>query len=104
MCRINIVRLGEHTFNNSKDCEVGIEPNQTICSDPAVNVKIHSVIYHPDFKENQSHYMNDIALIRLNHTVNFTGKSFFETARILSIVIFVIILLEPTNQPTILSF
>ena len=85
MCRIDIVRLGEHTFNSSKDCEVGIEPNQTICSDPAVNVKVHSVIYHPDFKENQSHYMNDIALIRLNHTFNFTGKSSFETAKRFSI-------------------
>ena len=99
MCRINIVRLGEHTFNSSKDCEVGIEPNQTICSDPAVNVKVHSVIYHPDFKENQSHYMNDIALIRLNHTVNFTGKSFF-----LNVKNSFNLLLDPTNQPTILSF
>ena len=80
LCRIDFVRLGEHTFNSSKDCEVGIETNRTICSDPPINITVHSVTYHPDFKNNQSHDMNDIALIRLNEKINFTGKSSFETA------------------------
>ena len=77
-CRIDFVRLGEHTFNSSKDCQVGIHPNQTICSDPPVNITVQRVDVHPDFKAHPNHLKNDIALIRLNETVNYTGKSYFE--------------------------
>ena len=79
-CRIDFVRLGEHTFNSSKDCQVGIEPNRTICSDPPVNITVQKVDIHPDFKKNPTHLKNDIGLIRLNEKVNYTGKSHFEAA------------------------
>ena len=79
-CRIDFVRLGEHTFNSSNDCQVGIEPNRTICSDPPVNITVQKVDIHPDFKKNPTHLKNDIGLIRLNEKVNYTGKSHFEAA------------------------
>ena len=85
--RIDFVRLGEHTFNSSKDCQVGIESNRTICSDPPVNITVQHVDVHPDFKEIPGHYKNDIGLIRLNEKVNYTGKSHFETANISIIMI-----------------
>ena len=85
--RIDFVRLGEHTFNSSKDCQVGIESNRTICSDPPVNITVQHVDVHPDFEEIPGHYKNDIGLIRLNEKVNYTGKSHFETANISIIMI-----------------
>ena len=81
--RIDFVRLGEHTFNSSKDCQVGIESNRTICSDPPVNITVQHVDVHPDFEDVfGTHFKNDIGLIRLNEKVNYTGKSHFETANI----------------------
>ena len=79
--RIDFVRLGEHTFNSSKDCQVGIESNRTICSDPPVNITVQHVDVHPDFEDVfGTHFKNDIGLIRLNEKVNYTGKSHFEAA------------------------
>ena len=72
-CRIDSVRLGEHTFNSSKDCEVDIEQNRTICSDPHVDIKVQAITFHPKFRFDQNQLMHDIALIRLNKTVNYTG-------------------------------
>ena len=106
--RIDFVRLGEHTFNSSKDCQVGIESNRTICSDPPVNITVQHVDVHPDFKEIPGHYKNDIGLIRLNEKVNYTGKSHFETANIaFQVHSIIIILLQPitsTKYLTILDY
>ncbi|XP_037036818.1 serine protease easter-like [Bradysia coprophila] len=64
--KILSVRLGEHNINTEKDCD------DFECADPAIDVFIEEIISHTDYNRTEYTEENDIALIRLTHTVNFT--------------------------------
>lgn len=56
------VRLGEWDLAADQDCEL------EYCTDAPVDIGIEKIITHEDYKTTRAHY-NDIALIRLNRTV-----------------------------------
>lgn len=64
------VRLGEHDIMTEIDCE---PKDPTDCADAVVDVLISAYVVHPDYyKENGADY-NDIALLQLSESVNFTS-------------------------------
>lgn len=68
------VRLGEYdTANSGPDCvEVeGGEPGTLDCTSDLVIIPIERIIPHPDYN---SLKRNDIAMLRLQHTAQYTGK------------------------------
>ena len=71
---MDIVRFGEHTFNKTKDCYV--DGSLTKCLDPPVNIKVEKVLIHPQYTVNgeEGQLKNDIALLRLANSVNYTGR------------------------------
>ena len=71
--RVDFVRLGEQTFNQTKDCMVGKEDNKTRCADPPQDINVDKIFIHPRYGYKDDQYMNDIALIRLSQKINFTG-------------------------------
>ena len=71
---MDFVRLGEQTFNQTKDCMVGKEDNKTRCADPPQNIDVEKIIVHPLYGYKDDQYVNDIALIRLKQKINFTGR------------------------------
>lgn len=44
------------------------------CSGPPQNVKVERIIPHEDYDPADSHQQNDIALLRLEHNVQFNGE------------------------------
>lgn len=61
------VVLGEYDLTKDIDCEFD-DDNEEICSPPTQTYGIEKIIPHEEFSF--SSYSNDIALIRLNATVN----------------------------------
>lgn len=59
------VRLGEWNTSSPVDC-IGDD-----CSGPPQNVKVERIIPHEDYDPADSHQQNDIALLRLEHNVQF---------------------------------
>ena len=53
--------------------------HKSICADPHVDVNISKIIIHQGFTEesNNMQLVNDIALLRLEHPVNFTSNLHF---------------------------
>ena len=71
--RIN-VRLGEWDLSSpGRDCVTsnGIQ----ICNQQEVNVGVEETIPHPSYTDRDTNKAPDIALIRLNRPVQFTGKN-----------------------------
>ncbi|XP_058462770.1 CLIP domain-containing serine protease B4-like [Malaya genurostris] len=62
---IDRIRLGEWDLQTEKDCD-----SNSACSDPPIDVGIEKIISHEGF--NKLTLINDIALIKLNRSVNFT--------------------------------
>ena len=71
---MDFVRLGEHTFNKTKECY--IDGSITKCANPPIDIKVEKVLIHPRFTVNgeEGQLKNDIALLRLANTVNYTGR------------------------------
>ena len=74
--RVDFVRLGEQTFNQTKDCNVEKEKNETSCADPPVDIPVQKIFIHPRYEEVDDQKVHDIALIRLAEKINFTGMTF----------------------------
>ena len=70
---MDFVRLGEQTFNQTKDCMVGKEDNKKLCADPPQDIDVEKIFIHPRYKQKDAHLVNDIALIRLSKKIHFTG-------------------------------
>ncbi|XP_067629470.1 serine protease grass-like [Eurosta solidaginis] len=72
-CMVNVrekiigVRLGEHNIKEEFDC-VTIKSRQ-ICAPPVEDIDVEKTIPHPDF--NNAYKRNDVALIKLQHSVQF---------------------------------
>ena len=71
---MDFVRLGEQTFNQTKDCMVEKEENKTTCADPPQDIYVGKIFIHPRYEFKDGHLLNDIALIRLKQKINFTGR------------------------------
>lgn len=65
--KVTGVRLGEWDQNEEQDCEYANEN----CADAPVNMGIEKIIVHEDYGKNDT-YSNDIALIRLNRSVDIS--------------------------------
>lgn len=66
MCRDGI-RLGEWNISSTTDCYAENE-----CADSPIDVSIEEEVVHPYFSASTGN--NDIALLRLNQNIEFTGK------------------------------
>lgn len=66
------VRLGEWNTTTDIDC-VSVNGKQD-CNAQPVDLEIEETILHPDYNSNSVNKHNDIALLRLNQDVVFTGK------------------------------
>ena len=68
------MRLGEHTFGSEIDCFKNELTNKTVCADPSVDVEVEKILIHPRYRQTNVQNENDIALLRLKHSINFTRK------------------------------
>lgn len=66
------VRLGEWNTETDVDCD-NVRGYRD-CNERPVDLEIEETIVHPDYKVNSANRHNDIALLRLNRDVGFTGK------------------------------
>lgn len=64
-CRY-VVRIGEYQTNTQIDC------GDEFCGLPIQDVPISHVVVHPGYKKLT--YENNIALIILRHSMNYTGR------------------------------
>jgi hypothetical protein len=72
------VRLGEYdTDNDGQDCDPA---DLNDCTDPAIQIPIEEIIVHPEYSGSATNNWNDIALLRLDRTIDYTGKSFTSMA------------------------
>lgn len=57
------VRLGEWNIDEKIDCQ------NNICSDPVLDVPMNEIFIHEHYQEDTPNHENDIALLRLAHSV-----------------------------------
>lgn len=65
------VRLGEWDINTNPDCELDVR-GRKYCVDPHLDVLIDYVLSHPLYVPSSKDQFNDIALIRMAESVQFT--------------------------------
>lgn len=72
--------MGEHNLQSEKDCivTVGVEH----CSEPPVDLPVLQYIQHPNY--NMKTLKNDIALVKVETSIEFTGKSICENFFLIS--------------------
>ncbi|KAL0100210.1 hypothetical protein PUN28_019556 [Cardiocondyla obscurior] len=71
--RLVSVRVGEHDISKERDCEKGSEGEDVLCAEKYQDFEIESVTFHPNYT--RTLLQNDIALIRLNGTIDFTPRN-----------------------------
>lgn len=62
------VRLGEWDLQTDPDCDV----NRNVCAPPVVEQTISQVLVHSDFIPHSKEQFNDIALLKMRSSVEFT--------------------------------
>ncbi|XP_014477561.1 PREDICTED: uncharacterized protein LOC106745987 [Dinoponera quadriceps] len=67
------VRVGDHDISKERDCDRDINGLEIVCSEKYQDFGIESVHSHSEY--NRTKLQNDIALIRLNRTVDFRPYS-----------------------------
>ncbi|XP_031619835.1 serine protease easter-like [Contarinia nasturtii] len=65
------VRLGEHDLNTDPDCTE--DDGETQCAPHVVDMEFSEIIIHEEYNPSSSTQYNDIALIRLSNSVEFTN-------------------------------
>ena len=75
--RVGFVRLGEHTIGNKIDCVIDEHTNESTCADPPVDINVQKILIHQGYVHVATgmQLLNDIALLRLEHPVNFTSMN-----------------------------
>lgn len=63
-------RFGEYNTSANVDCVDGLFGRD--CIDPLLEIPFEKVTVYPDFSSEKN--LHDIALLRLNRTVKFTGN------------------------------
>ena len=74
ICRVDFVRLGEHSFASEIDCGIDVKTGTKICADPPVDISVQKILIHPRYHKTAMQMKNDISLLRLAKSVNFTSK------------------------------
>ena len=69
--KLTKVRLGESNTSTNPDCE-DFHIDDKICNDPYVEVPVAETIIHPEYHSDGVAEYNDIALLKLEHDVQFT--------------------------------
>ena len=64
------IRLGESDVTTDPDCETFVTGKH--CGNPVKIYEVEEIIQHPQY-DIKSRYSHDVALIRLNDTIKFTG-------------------------------
>ncbi|KAB7505504.1 Coagulation factor XI [Armadillidium nasatum] len=70
--RLSVIHLGDYNLDTEKDCLLTLLGLR--CSKPHIAVGIEETVLHPDYNI-RGKYSDDIALIRLNATLNFEDRS-----------------------------
>lgn len=66
------MRLGEYNILEERDCfRYG---NYVECTDPPLDVGIERATAHAQFDETRKEKPNDIALLRLDRDISYTGN------------------------------
>lgn len=89
--------MGEWNTETDVDCD-NIRGYRN-CNERAIDLEIEESIVHSDYNGNDMNRYNDIALLRLNREVTFTGKSFL-LFRVFSISAFRIDFIKPICLPS----
>lgn len=63
--------MGEYDTQRDKDCKTLEFQEWEECTDPVKDIHVEQIFIHNDFHLNRE---NNIALLRLNTSVTFTGK------------------------------
>lgn len=67
------VRVGDHDISKERDCDYDEFGQEIECAERYQDFAAESIHYHPDY--NQTRFQNDIALIRLNDSIDFRPLS-----------------------------
>lgn len=67
------VRVGDHDISKERDCDYDENGLEVACAERYQDFAVESFYYHPDYT--RSKLQNDIALIRLNNSINFRPLS-----------------------------
>ncbi|KAF2883692.1 hypothetical protein ILUMI_22475 [Ignelater luminosus] len=71
--KLKNIRLGEYDTRTNPDCdEVLVSAYNCCCATPVVNAGIQEIIVHENYNSNDANRYSDIALIRLDHDIEFT--------------------------------
>lgn len=72
--RVN-VRLGEYDTRSDPDCDEYLhQAYNCCCAPPALNFGVKEVIIHENYNYNDRTRYHDIALIKMDRDVEYTGK------------------------------
>ncbi|XP_019874888.1 CLIP domain-containing serine protease B9 [Aethina tumida] len=66
---ISSVIFGEHNTKTEVDC---LKSNPKLCAPPPVEIRVKSLVFHPEFTLGDNSYPNDIGIIYLKNPVTFT--------------------------------
>ncbi|XP_025993279.1 serine protease easter [Solenopsis invicta] len=67
------VRVGDHDISTERDCEKDTNGEEVFCAEKYQEFNVSSVHFHPEYSN--STQQNDIALIKLNNSIDFTPLS-----------------------------
>lgn len=71
-CFSSSVIFGEHNTKTEVDC---LKSNPKLCAPPPVEIRVKSLVFHPEFTLGDNSYPNDIGIIYLKNPVTFTGNN-----------------------------
>lgn len=63
------VRVGDHDISKERDCDYDEDGLEVQCAERYQDFSVESVVYHPEYTRTK--LQNDIALIRLNDSIDF---------------------------------
>ncbi|KYM76560.1 Serine protease easter [Atta colombica] len=67
------VRVGDHDLSKERDCDTNNKGFEVVCAERYQDFGVESVQFHPEYTRTK--LQNDIALIRLNNTVDFRPRN-----------------------------
>ncbi|KYN38801.1 Serine protease easter [Trachymyrmex septentrionalis] len=67
------VRVGDHDLSKERDCDTNNKGLEVVCAERYQDFGVESVQFHPEYTRTK--LQNDIALIRLNSTVDFRPRN-----------------------------
>lgn len=69
--KLTSVRLGEWDTLTNVDCDDSYT-NEQVCNEPHVDIPVEEKIVHEGYSSNSKNQHNDIALLRLSRSVEYT--------------------------------